>query len=84
MLKKLFTNAMHSDFLLEMGNRRFLLKSPFHLLMLDSLLEVYPDASFIYTNRSVMESLPSYISLMKHTRIDKASFNHKTVKRYGH
>ncbi len=33
--------------------------------MLDSLLEVYPDAEFIFTYRDIVEALPSFISLVR-------------------
>jgi len=50
---------------------RWLLKSPPHLLMLDELLEAYPDAMIIQTHReptSMVASLASFIRAMRRAR----------------
>jgi hypothetical protein len=43
--------------------RRWILKSPFHLWHLDALLDVFPDARIVFTHRTITESLPSNCSL---------------------
>src|SRR5579875_1326175 len=45
-------------------NRRWLLRNISHLLYLDSLLEVFPDASIIFTHRDPVAVLPSVCSLI--------------------
>ncbi len=52
----------------DMKNKRYLLKSPYHLLMLESLLQVYPDAEFIFTHRDIVQAVPSYLSLLRAMR----------------
>jgi Sulfotransferase family len=43
---------------------RWVLKSPWHLMRLDSLLEVYPDAKIIQTHRDPTQALASVASYM--------------------
>ena len=43
--------------------RRWVLKWPCHLVALDPLLEVYPDASFVITHRDPVQALASNCSL---------------------
>jgi hypothetical protein len=43
--------------------RRWILKSPFHLWHLDELLDVFPDARIVFVHRTITESLPSNCSL---------------------
>lgn len=47
---------------------RWLLKSPAHLMGLDSLLKVYPDACIIHTHRDPQKVVPSACSLAEATR----------------
>ncbi len=44
------------------------LKTPVHMLALDSLLEAYPDARFLWTHRDPAEVLGSVCSLIAYTR----------------
>jgi hypothetical protein len=44
--------------------RRWLLKSPAHLLALNALLAVFPDANVIQTHRDPLKALPSFCSLV--------------------
>jgi hypothetical protein len=44
-------------------DKRWILKSPFHLWHLDALMDVFPDARIVFTHRSITESLPSNCSL---------------------
>jgi hypothetical protein len=44
--------------------RRWNLKTPTHMLSLDALVEVYPDARFIMTHRDPVKVLPSVCSLI--------------------
>lgn len=44
--------------------RQLVLKCPEHLWFLDALLEVFPDASVIWTHRDPYESVASYCSLI--------------------
>jgi hypothetical protein len=48
---------------------RWLLKDPAHLLGLDHILEIFPDACVIQTHRDPLKSLPSNCSLYAHSRI---------------
>jgi hypothetical protein len=46
------------------GQRRWVLKSPFHLYGLPALLAAYPDARIIQTHRDPVEVLPSFASFL--------------------
>ncbi len=48
---------------------RWLLKDPAHLLGLDHILELFPDACVVQTHRDPLKSLPSNCSLYAHSRI---------------
>lgn len=48
---------------------RWLLKDPAHLLGLEHILEIFPDACVIQTHRDPLKSLPSNCSLYAHSRI---------------
>ncbi len=48
---------------------RWLLKDPAHLLGLEHILKLFPDACVIQTHRDPLKSLPSNCSLYAHTRI---------------
>jgi len=47
---------------------RFVLKDPTHLVHLDALLELFPDASIVFTHRDPARALSSLCSLYAHTR----------------
>jgi hypothetical protein len=49
--------------------RRWLLKDPCHLLGLEHILEIFPDACVIQTHRDPLKSLASNCSLYAHSRI---------------
>lgn len=46
-------------------DRTWLLKNPSHLLALDSLLEVFPDARIVHTHRDPAEAIPSVCSVLR-------------------
>ena len=48
--------------------RRWLSKSPAHLLFLDTLLETFPDAAIVIPHRDPLEAIPSLCSLISLTR----------------
>jgi hypothetical protein len=48
------------------GHRRWLLKNPFHLVEIEALLEVFPDARIIHTHRDPEQAIYSLCSL-QHT-----------------
>jgi hypothetical protein len=48
--------------------RRWLLKDPFHLADIGTLLEVFPDACIIHTHRDPVRAIPSLCNLMHVTR----------------
>ena len=50
------------------GQRRWLLKMPFHLMELEVLMETYPDAVFIQTHRDPVELMGSWNSLVERIR----------------
>lgn len=56
--------------------RRWLLKNPGHLLNMDCLLEVFPDACVIQTHRDPAKSIPSVCSLLWTSRRMFVGDNH--------
>lgn len=46
------------------GNGRYVSKTPFHLLGLQELTDLFPDAAIIQTHRRLDEAVPSFSSLM--------------------
>jgi energy-converting hydrogenase Eha subunit C len=46
------------------AGRRWLSKSPAHLLFLDTLLETFPDAAIVIPHREPLEAIPSLCSLI--------------------
>ena len=60
---------------------RWLLKSPIHLMRLQALFEVYPDARIIMTHRHPAYIVPSAASLISSTR--SLYSNHEHVERSG-
>ena len=56
------------QYLPQAEDQRWLLKSPGHLAVLDSLLEVYPDARIIQTHRNPAECIPSLASFGRYLR----------------
>jgi hypothetical protein len=51
------------------SSARWLLKDPAHLLGLEHILEIFPDACVVQTHRDPLKSLPSNCSLYAHSRI---------------
>ena len=47
--------------------RPWRLKSPAHMLSIDALTEVYPDATFVMTHRDIAQVIPSVVSLLDAT-----------------
>ena len=66
--------------------RRFVLKAPAHLLSMDALFEMYPDALVVQTHREPLEVLPSAASLTTVLRsifsdsVDPATIGHEMTK----
>ncbi len=50
---------------------QWLLKMPFHMMEIESLMQAYPDALFIQTHRAPAEFMGSWISLAERIRSDK-------------
>ncbi len=48
--------------------KNWIFKMPFHLMELETLLKVYPDACFIQTHRAPIEFMGSWISLVRQMR----------------
>jgi len=48
--------------------RRWVFKCPHHLLALDALARVFPDARFVWTHRDVREAVPSWCSVVATAR----------------
>ena len=70
---KLSTMRFHKRFLqfLQSGGvkgERWLLKSPVHMIRLEEIFEVYPDARIIMTHRSPVKVVPSAASLISTVR----------------
>jgi hypothetical protein len=57
--------------------KRWVLKAPSHLLALESLLQVYPDAGIILTHRDPLKVLPSCASL---TEVMRRAFSDQVDK----
>jgi hypothetical protein len=49
-------------------HKRWLLKAPHHMVEIDTLLEVLPDACIIHTHRDPLKAIPSFCSLMHMSR----------------
>ena len=49
-------------------HRQWLFKMPFHLMELDALIEVYPDAVFVQTHREPVQFMGSWNSLVDRVR----------------
>jgi hypothetical protein len=68
--------------------QRWVLKAPSHLLALEALLQVYPDAGIILTHRDPLKVLPSCASFTEvlrrgfSDRIDKASLAREVQQRW--
>jgi hypothetical protein len=83
---RLGTMRFHKQFLqyLQSGgvkSKRWLLKSPVHLMRLPELFEVYPDARIIMTHRHPVEVVPSTASLISSVRSLYSDF--ETPERTG-
>lgn len=50
------------------GQQRWVLKTPHHLEWLDVLLEVFPDATLVWTHRALDAVVPSFCSMLAHAR----------------
>ena len=50
------------------GGERFVLKDPTHLVHLETLLKLWPDAKIVFTHRDPLEAVSSLCSLYAHTR----------------
>jgi hypothetical protein len=48
--------------------QRWVLKTPHHLEWLDTLFEVFPDATVVWTHRDPLETVPSFCSMVAHGR----------------
>lgn len=46
------------------GNRRWILKNPQHMLDLDRLLQIFPDAKLVFTHRDPIKTVGSIMSLV--------------------
>ena len=46
------------------GGRRWILKTPFHLMHMDQLLRTFPTARVVWTHRDPAQSVPSFASLI--------------------
>ena len=67
--KKDFVYEYHKTFLqmlnsIDAPSSHWLLKSPVHLLLLDTLFQHYPNTAMIMTHRNIAETLPSFCRLM--------------------
>lgn len=45
-------------------HKQWVLKSPYHMAEIDTLLEVFPDACIIQTHRDPLQAIPSFCSLL--------------------
>lgn len=58
----------HLQWQTDSDSKRWVLKMPFHLLTLDYLFEIYPDAKFIFMHRDPSHVMSSWVGLMKRVR----------------
>lgn len=49
--------------------KRWVLKTPHHLEFLDLAIKYFGDVQFIWTHRDVHEAIPSFLSMVAHSRI---------------
>lgn len=59
--------------------RRWLLKSPCHLLAIDVLAEIFPDGSFVFMHRNPAESVASYASMISLLMSERANFSKREL-----
>ena len=58
----------------DMKSKRYMCKAPSHQLFLDTLVDVFPDATLIYTYRPLTQVLPSSFSMHKYI-IEPSGYN---------
>jgi len=72
------------------GAKRWILKSPEHIFSLDSVLQVYPDARFLFTHRDPRHVIASIAKLTELLRrpfcrvIDKRQIGRKAIEHWTH
>lgn len=59
----------------ESANKRWVLKNPQHMLNLDTLLQVFPDAKIVFTHRDPLKTVASVMSLMWHFAVQHTDAN---------
>lgn len=59
----------------EPENKRWILKNPQHMLNLDTLLKVFPDAKIVFTHRDPLKTVASVMSLMWHFSVQHTDVN---------
>ncbi len=61
------------------GSGHWLLKTPGHLLALDQLVRLFPDAGIVITHRNPLECVTSYASMMAAMMTHREHFDAKTL-----
>jgi len=70
-------------------NKRWVLKTPGHLSMVNAMIDSFPDAVIIMTHRDPVSTVPSYCSMvdsivkMSTTEIDSVTMGRFTAKRWA-
>lgn len=59
----------------EPEGQRWILKNPQHMLNLDTLLKVFPDAKIVFTHRDPLKTVASVMSLMWHFSVQHTDDN---------
>lgn len=59
----------------EPEGKRWILKNPQHMLELDTLLKVFPDAKIVFTHRDPLKTVASVMSLMWHFAVQHTDEN---------
>ncbi|SFU59242.1 sulfotransferase family protein [Pseudoduganella namucuonensis] len=59
----------------EPEGKRWVLKNPQHMLNLDTLLKVFPDAKIVFTHRDPLKTVASVMSLMWHFAVQHTDAN---------
>ena len=63
-----YRRQLQLAFLHRPGGKRFVLKDPTHTFFVDAIVEVFPDARFIFIHRDPVETLSSICSLHAYAR----------------
>jgi len=76
--RRMLQTVQHLEYPEAQRSKSWLLKTPAHIMILDQLLDIYPDASFIQTHRDPTRTMPSTVStagLIQYLRSDEVDLD---------